>query len=145
MMYKCGLAYILHFSACNDMGLKSLSEFRAMGGDTMHKKRYANAAFKKNRRGLAYGLLFAAVLSAGAGCSPKTYLSTYAADGFDPQEIKTVTLVVDDVRVNKQHNLLFAETFLNTALEKKSLPLARNRYVLKENLPKAEAAPAGPP
>ena len=109
----------------------------------MRKKGIVNAVNRTNRRGIALGLLVAAVLVGGTGCSPKTYISTYSADGFDPQYIKNVTLVVDDIRVDKQHSLLFAETFLKTALEMKKLPLARNHYVLKENLPKSEAVPGG--
>ena len=109
----------------------------------MRKKRNLKAKSRSNGRCLAWGLLLFTFLISGIGCSPKTYISTYSKDEFNPQHFKKVTIVVDDIRGNKQNNLLFAETFLKTALEKKKFSLSGENYVLKENLPASETLPDG--
>jgi septal ring-binding cell division protein DamX len=81
--------------------------------------------------GVIAGLL---MLSMIGGCAAKTYVDIYADPTLNPLNIKTVTIVVDDIRVTEQYNLLFADTFLKTAMAKKHFPLARKNYILKEKL-----------
>ena len=70
------------------------------------------------------------------GCSSKTYVSTYTAKAFNPRSVAKMAVVLEDVRVTEKHNLVFAETFVRTALEKKKFMLVENTYILKETLPK---------
>jgi len=69
------------------------------------------------------------------GCAPKTYVSSYADPKFDFDEIKTVVVVPQNSRTN---DLLFAEIFTQTAIERKKFFLARKDYVLKKELSKSE-------
>jgi len=82
------------------------------------------------------GLLMIAM---SAGCAAKVYVDTYADQALNPEAIKAIALVVDDVRVTEKYNLLFADTFLKTAMAKKDFPLARTDYILKKKLPGSDS------
>ncbi len=69
------------------------------------------------------------------GCAPKVYVSSYADPKFDFDEIKTVVVVPQNSRTN---DLLFAEIFTQTAIERKKFFLSRKDYVLKKEISKSE-------
>ena len=115
------VAYILLLQRLNDL----LSNKKLKAGNMIMK-----IEFTSIYKAIA-GLL---MLTMFGGCAPKVYVDTYADQALNPEAIKSVAIVVDDIRVTEKYNLLFADTFLKTAMAKKNFPLSRKDYILKENL-----------
>lgn len=80
-------------------------------------------------------LLPAILLIVVYGCAPKAYLSSYSDRKFNPTEIKTVTIVLDNANAN---NVLFAEIFTQIALERRKFFLARKDHIMQREMKKQD-------
>ncbi|NVL90792.1 MAG: SPOR domain-containing protein [Desulfobacterales bacterium] len=80
-------------------------------------------------------LLFALFLIVIHGCAPKIYRSSYSDPEFDFDRIETMVIVLEDAKLN---NPLFAEIFIQTAVERQRFTLIQENYVLEEEISKQE-------
>lgn len=94
----------------------------------------------KNRwaasQNLPFKVLLSALLLIIIGCAPKIYRSSYSDPEFDFDKIETVIIVLENnERIN---NPLFAEIFIQTALEKQRFTLIREEYITEKEMSKPD-------
>lgn len=94
----------------------------------------------KNSRTALWNFVFAILLSAPlliimCGCSPKTRITSYSDPQFNFGNIQAVAVVLEDVKVNVRSDVVFAEIFTQTALEKKNFFLLQKEHIMEEDIP----------
>ena len=106
-------------------------------------KRIREKADMRNLGATLRNFLFAILLPALFliiiyGCAPKIYLSSYSDPKFNFSEIKKVAIVLEKSNVTLRANLLFAEIFTQTALQRKKFFLVRGDYFLEDEISKPD-------